>query len=62
MKKVVIEIGGQRHRLVEDPIDIPDDGICKDCSLYSVCSTPFGICWSIQQENCHFKKEEEVCG
>ena len=62
MKKIIVEIDGVRHKLVKDNLeDTPDDGICKDCSLYSVCRSPVdSICWSMQKEYCHFEREEEV--
>lgn len=58
MKKIIVEIDGVRHRLVEDKADTT----CDKCSLHYECETPicqhfagFGNCY------CHFEKEE-VCG
>lgn len=55
MTKVIVEIDGERHRLVKDKDDID---CVKDCSLYKFC---FGyddtICDSFGY-GYHFEKEE----
>ena len=57
MKKIIVEIDGQRHRLVHSAHIF--DVTCDDCSLMNECETP--ICHAFCHNNyCHFEKEEEV--
>ena len=51
MKKIVVEIDGVRHKLIEDKTDMP----CEKCSLLYMCDEP--ICQHFE-ELCHFEKEE----
>lgn len=57
MKKIIVEIDGVRHRLVEETAF----ELCENCSLEKECSN--AICDSFKKDGyCHFEKEEEVCG
>ena len=56
MKKIIVEIDGQRHRLIYDGAD----AVCYKCTLRDDCESP--ICSALGLPCCHFEKEEEVCG
>lgn len=58
MKKIIVEIDGQRHRLVEDK----SDATCDKCSLRGICVATSAVCIALGNYFCHFEKEEEVCG
>ena len=62
MKKIIVEIDGFRHKVV--------DGweTCDNCSLSNDCFLPDcnafcnAFCEAFNIKSCHFEKEEEVCG
>ena len=57
MKKIIVEIDGVRHKVV--------DGweTCDNCSLCNDCFNAFcnAFCDAFNIKSCHFEKEE-VCG
>ena len=53
MKKIVVEIDGQRYRLVKGN----DTFSCRRCSLLHECNRP--ICFAFGDINSRFVKEEE---
>ena len=57
MKRIVIEIDGQRHQLVEDKKNA--DYCAKDkCSLFSFCQrAPVTTCTAFETSGFHFEKE-----
>lgn len=56
MKKIIVEIDGQRHRLVEDGGAFG----CDRCSLFHSCNNnAIDLCEGLDHKDCHFEKEEE---
>ena len=62
MKKIIVEIDGVRHKLVEDKADTT----CNKCSLLEdpsvLCTSAICLNFLPKSFHCHFEKEEEVCG
>lgn len=57
MKKVIISVDNESHKLVEDEQDKYD---CAECSLYQVCkkSDSDAICCFFSDKLSHFEKVE----
>lgn len=55
MTKVIVEIDGERHRLVEDDNDID----CVNCSLRTFCLEGEDVICNSFGEGYHFEKEDE---
>lgn len=57
MDKIVIEINGVRHQLVEDkPLGV----LCEGCSLNYLCyRQQVDICADLENRDCHFEIEPE---
>lgn len=55
MDKIVIEINGVRHQLVEDkPLGV----LCEGCSLNYLCyRQQVDICADLENSDCHFEIE-----
>lgn len=55
MNKIVIEINGVRHQLVEDkPLGI----LCEGCSMINLCyRQQVDICAALENSDCHFEIE-----
>lgn len=55
MNKIIVEIDGQQHRLVEDKVDTT----CDKCSLRGRCVATRAVCIALGNYYCRFEKEEE---
>ena len=59
MKKIIVEIDGVRHKMVEDRADTT----CNKCSLRGICVATRSVCIALGNYFCFFEKEEEeTCG